>query len=192
MRQPDNVRRGRPREFQRVFPGHLSAAPRVMAEEDARLALLQAELAAIQTAIRGLDDTDFQIKGWCVTASLAIGGFAAAYHKPALLIVAFGAVAGFYFMNCQFKGIQRVFIMRNLEIDNELKSIGIMAVLKGQGNLEIVGTAAPQWTKSSDRTWRGQARHQLAKVLHEGILPNVFSLYLFIFVCLIVELVILG
>ena len=59
-------------------------------EEDARLALLQTELNAIQSAIRGLDTIMFQIKGWCVTAALAIGGVAAAYRKPELLIVGTG------------------------------------------------------------------------------------------------------
>ena len=58
-----------------------------MTEEDARLALLLAELNSIQSAIRSMDTTMFQIKGWCVTAALAIGGFAVAYGKPGLLIV---------------------------------------------------------------------------------------------------------
>jgi hypothetical protein len=192
MRQPDSARRGRAREFRQVLPGRPGAAAPRMAEEEARLALLQTELTSIQTTIRSLDETDFQIKGWCVTASLAIGGFAAAYHKPALLIVAFGAVTGFYLVNCQFKAIQRVFIRRNYEIDDELRKTGIMAVLKGAGNLDIVGTAAPRWNRSSDRTWWGHARHQFAKLSYEGVLLNTFSLYLFILACLIVEVVILG
>jgi hypothetical protein len=55
-----------------------------MTEEDARLALLQVELNGIQSSIRSLDTIDFQIKGWCVTTGLAVGGFAVAYKKPAL------------------------------------------------------------------------------------------------------------
>jgi hypothetical protein len=77
-------------------------------EEDARLVLLQTELSGIQNAIRDLDKITFQIKGWCVTVSLAIGGFAVAYHQPALLIVGAGAVIGFYLVNCQFKMIQAI------------------------------------------------------------------------------------
>lgn len=49
-----------------------------MEEEEARLALLQTELNSIQNSIRGLDATTFQIKGWCVTTCLAVGGFAVA------------------------------------------------------------------------------------------------------------------
>ena len=74
-----------------------------MTEEDARLALLQTELNAIQSGIRSMDSILFQIKGWCVTSSLAIGGFAVAYRRPALLIVGAGAVLGFYLVTCQFK-----------------------------------------------------------------------------------------
>jgi hypothetical protein len=86
-------------------------------EEDAKLTLLQTELNGIQAAIRSLDAIDFQIKGWCVTTGLAIGGFAVAYKKPALLLVGMAAVIGFYLVNCQFKSIQRAFIRRNSRID---------------------------------------------------------------------------
>jgi hypothetical protein len=64
-------------------------------EEDARLSLLVTELNTVQTAIRALDTIDSQIKGWSVTASLAIGGFAIAYHRLAVIIVEIGALAGF-------------------------------------------------------------------------------------------------
>ena len=84
-----------------------------MTEEDARLSLLVTELNTVQTAIRALDTIDFQIKGWSVTASLAIGGFAIAYHRLALIIVGIGALAGFFLLNCQYKYIQRNFINRN-------------------------------------------------------------------------------
>ena len=62
-----------------------------MTEEDARLALLLAELNALQDQLRDYDTRLFQIKGWCVTVSLAVGGFAAVYHRPALLAVGAGA-----------------------------------------------------------------------------------------------------
>jgi hypothetical protein len=66
-----------------------------MEEEEARLALLQTELNAIQNSIRNFDSILLQIKGWCVTTSLAVGGFAVAYHKPALILVGLGAILGF-------------------------------------------------------------------------------------------------
>jgi hypothetical protein len=80
-----------------------------MEEEEVRLALLQAELNSIQTSIRNHDSTTFQIKGWCVTTSLAVGGFAIAYHNPALLWVGGGAVVGFFMVNCHVKMFQRRF-----------------------------------------------------------------------------------
>jgi hypothetical protein len=66
-----------------------------MTEEDARLSLLVTELNTVQAAIRALDTIDFQIKGWSVTASLAIGGYAIAYHRLALIIVGIGSLQGF-------------------------------------------------------------------------------------------------
>jgi hypothetical protein len=157
-------------------------------EEDARLALLQTEINAVQNSINALDTITFQIKGWCVTAALAIGGFAVAYHKPALLIVGAGAVVGFYLMNCQFKMIQRAFINRNKALDSELKSTGLMEVLRGAGNLSIVGIVVPRSEisriASSKRVWILQ---ELPALLYEASLPNTFSLYLFIMVCLGVE-----
>jgi len=161
-----------------------------MTEEDARLALLQAELGAIQNAIRSLDTIEFQIKGWCVTTALAVGGFAVAYKKPGLLFVGMGAIIGFYLVNCQFKAIQRVFLNRNKAIDATLKSTGIMKVLRGEGDLDIVGTAAPDWGTPSSMPDR--VRHQVRRMLAEARLPNIFSLYLFVFVCLAVEAAVLG
>jgi hypothetical protein len=69
-------------------------------EETARLALPQTELTRIHEGIRGLDTMIFQIKGWCITAALAIGGFAVVYHRPALLLVGAEAVIGFYLVDC--------------------------------------------------------------------------------------------
>src|SRR5580704_7232064 len=145
-----------------------------MTEEDARLALLLTELNSIQAAIRSLDTIDFQIKGWCVTTSLAVGGFAVAYHRPALLIVGVGALLGFFLVNCQFKHFQRAFIERNYVIDAELKHSGVMQVLSGAGGVDIVGTAAPDWKVPGTSKLRF-VRHQFAGVLLEARLPNTFS-----------------
>jgi hypothetical protein len=163
-----------------------------MTEEDARLALLQAELSSVESSIRSLDAIDFQIKGWCVTASLAIGGFAVAYHKAALIVVAVGAVIGFFLVNSQFKRVQRVFIRRNRALDAELKTFGIMEVLAGRGSLQITGAAAPQWRTRPVGSWWDGLKYEVAVVLHEGRQPNTFGLYLFILVCLIIEGIILA
>jgi hypothetical protein len=158
-------------------------------EEDARLALLQAELSGIQSGIRGLDAIIFQIKGWCVTASLAIGGFAVAYHRPALLIVGAGAVGGFYILNAQFKLLQRAFINRNQAVANELKQTGIMQFLKGGGKLEIVGTVT-LWGSSSPGPWY-KGTQSIRALWAEACMPNTFGLYLFILACLGLEALIL-
>ena len=158
-----------------------------MTEEDARLALLQTELDGIQSAIRSLDTIDFQIKGWCVTTGLAVGGFAVAYKKPELLFIGMAATIGFFLVNCQFKGIQRAFIRKNSIIHGELETSGIMQFLKGSGSLNVLGTSRPQWSDPTASSWIARAGSEVTRVLHEARLPNTFSLYLFIFVCLAAE-----
>jgi hypothetical protein len=161
-----------------------------MTEEDARFTLLQIELNAIQSAIRSLDTIMFQIRGWCVTAALAIGGFAVAYHKPGLLLIGAGAVAGFFLTNCQFMGIQRAFIKKNATINSELKA-GILEFLKDGGSLEITGTAIPLWgTRGSSVRERAVSWYFL--FLFEARRPNMFGLYLFLMVCLLTEALILS
>lgn len=164
-----------------------------MTEEDARLALLQTELTGIQNAIRGLDTILFQIKGWCVTAALAIGGFAVAYRRPALIIVGAGAVIGFYMMNCQFKMIQRAFIRRNQALHAELQKIGIIQFIKGAGTIDAVGTAAPQWVVNTETkgSYRNRIVRHLPALWYEAQLADTFTLYLFILACLAVEAIIL-
>jgi hypothetical protein len=164
-----------------------------MTEEDARLALLQTELNSIQSAITDLNSIMLQIKGWCVTASLAIGGFAVAYHRAALIIVGIGAVIGFYLINCQYKMIQRAFIMRNRQLDSELRTTGIIPFLKGAGNIEVVGTASYHGTGSAvGESYLRKIVHYFPAFLSEALLPDTFSLYLFIVVCLAAEVIILG
>jgi hypothetical protein len=159
-------------------------------EDDARLSLLQTELNGIQGAIRGLDQILFQIKGWCVTVSLAIGGVAIAYHRPSLLIVGFVAVVGFFLINCQFGTVQRAFIQRNFDLDHELKTVGVLQVLRGKGNFDIVGTAAAM-VHIGNLDYGAQLRYGLPRLWREATGPATFSLYAFILVCLAVEAIVL-
>jgi hypothetical protein len=163
-----------------------------MDQEDARLALLEVELNNIQSGIRGLDTILFQIKGWCVTVSLAIGGFAAAQRRPALLVIGAGAIVGFYLVQCQFKLIQRAFINRNKTIDSKLRSIGVMNFLKGQGDFEIIGTTPLEWISTGSSSFSIKIRDNLPSFWREARTPSAFSLYLFILVCLAVEGAILA
>lgn len=151
-----------------------------MTEEDARLALLQSEINVLQSSILSFDAITFQIKGWCVTTSLAIGGFAVVYHRPALVLVGLASVVGFFLVNCQFKILQRVFIKRNLALDSEIRATGIIGVLKGASNVDIAGTFVPDFKYAfTSALW------------YEGRRPNTFTLYVFVFACLAVEAIIL-
>ena len=152
-----------------------------MTEEDARFTLLQIELNSIQSAIRGFDTILFQIKGWCVTTALAIGGFAVVYHKPALLLIGMGAVVGFFIMNCQFIGIERVFINKNKLIDSELRAWNPREFLKTGGSQDDrTGTPVPGSRKQSARE---VAIAWYSVFLFEARKPSTFSLYLLILAC---------
>jgi hypothetical protein len=162
-----------------------------MTEEDARLELLKTELHAVHSSIQGFDTIVFQIKGWCVTVALAVGGFAVSSHTPALTLVGIVAVIGFFLLNCQFKAIQRAFIRRNAELARELGSIGIMQVLKGAGTLEIIGAAVPHFNHAAALSLEDRFRAMVSQLWHEARLPNTFTLYVFLLACLALEAIIL-
>jgi len=93
-------------------------------------------------------------------------------------------------VNCQFKMIQRTFIERNKLLDSELKTTGIMQVLKGAGSIDIVGTAMLPWDDMDD-SLRRRVIARLPAFWFEARLPDTFSIYLFILVCLMAEAIIL-
>lgn len=160
-----------------------------MTEEEARLTLLQTELTSIQSSIRSFDAVSVQIKGWCVTASLAIGGFAAAYRKPELLIVGIGATIGFYLVNCQFHMIQRRFLNKNTEIDAKLKGTEIIPILKDASLLEVTGTATIEYEVSGRASIAKRVRSNIPAFFFEASRVSLFSLYLFVAFCLLIEMI---
>jgi hypothetical protein len=112
------------------------------------------------------------------------------YHKPALLLIGIGAVVGFFIMNCQFIGIQRVFINKNKLIDSELRA-GILEFLKTNGSLKITGTAIPV-PESHKLSAREVVVAWYSVFLFEARRPSTFSLYLLILVCLLTEALLLS
>ena len=93
-------------------------------------------------------------------------------------------------MNCQFKAIQRGFITRNQMLDTELRTTGIMPVLRGTGSLAITGAARPE-PYGSGPPDGDRVRSFLASLRHEARLPTTFGLYGFLFTCLALESLVL-
>ena len=162
-----------------------------MTEEQARLELLKTELNTVHSSIQSLDTIVFQIKGWCVTVVLAVGGIAVSSHAPALTLVGMVAVIGFFLLNCQFKTIQRKFIRRNAALAAEVGNLGIMQVLKGAGTLKITGAAVPEFSRTTGLPFGEKIRSAFSELGYEARLANTFSLYLFLLACLSLEAIIL-
>jgi len=85
---------------------------------------------------------------------------------------------------------------RNLDIDAELKKVGIMQVLKGAGTFDIVGTAA--WRglygasrMSSKESFTARVSRNLPDLWFEATRASTFSLYLFLAFSLFIEFIIL-
>jgi hypothetical protein len=163
-----------------------------MAEEDARLALLQTELKEIQASIRSLDTIMVQVKGWCVTVSLAIGGFAVGQKRPALLVVGVVAVMGFYIVTCQAKVVQRFFLSQNKKLNDDVEQLGIMEVLAGRGSTPVTGTTVLTYI-----TYRPENESYLRMMIRnfhmfrrEAVHPDVLVLYLFIIACFVIAIIV--
>ena len=109
-----------------------------MDEQDGRLRLLESELTANDGCIRSYDTTSFKVKGWCVTVTRAVAGFAASGHKS-LLVIGVVAVVGFWLLDAQIRAIQQEFINRNKRIRESIRSQGLAAVLDGEGGIHILG-----------------------------------------------------
>jgi hypothetical protein len=159
-------------------------------EEDARLVLLQTELNGVQSSIRSLDTIMVQVKGWAITVSLAIGGFAVAQRKPGLLAVGVAAVAGFYIVTCQTKVVQRFFLTQNEKLNNELRNRGVMEILAGRGTMPIAGTTVLSFKAENESYFKMMIRN-FKLFRREAAHPDTYTLYLFIVVCLAIEAIVL-
>ena len=157
----------------------------------ARLALLQVELTAIETAIRSLDTIGFQIKGWAVTAALAIGGFTITEHKRALLLVGAAATIGFWLVDCQFKAIQRTFLKRNRALADELRNSDVAAILAGHGDIKVLGVPDIYEAWTEKRTFASFLRYTHL-IRDEAIAPTLCVLYVFILLAMALEALLLS
>jgi hypothetical protein len=154
-------------------------------ETEARFALLQTELNALEGGIRGLDSIIFQINGWCVTVTLAVGGVALASGQSRLALLGVGAVLGFFLINCQFKTFQRAMIDRKEHIKDDLTTTGLAEWLRSKDKNKIVGPINPILAKKLSGTSSGGALWREARSVHT------FGLYLFTAVGLIIVSIII-
>ena len=157
-----------------------------MEEMEARLALLKYELEALQTSIRAFDTILFQIKGWCVTATFAVAGFTVTSNRPALLFVGVAATIGFWLVDALYKSTQRVFILRNRDLEQGICASSVVSTLTDD---ELRGPKiAMAFSRRQFAGSRGpRVVQKLGVVLTEAFAPLTFGLYLFIVASLGVE-----
>jgi|tagenome__1003787_1003787.scaffolds.fasta_scaffold20802608_2 hypothetical protein len=154
-----------------------------------RLSLLQSELSALESAIRAFDSMSFQVKGWCVTVSLAIAGLAASGHRG-LLAIGVAAVLGFWLVDSQTRGVQRLFIDRSVLLRAALKTDGLEAFLDGTTSESSYGSPEIKLYKRDGSIIPDLAAYS-RRVFHEAFLANTLGLYLFLFVSIGIEALVL-
>ena len=101
-----------------------------MDSDEARFALLLREMEAIQGGIQSMDSAMFKIKGWGITLAAAATGVAINSSRPAFLIIGLVSTLAFWFVDAYFKSIQRVYILRDLEVSRRLLGKDPITVLK--------------------------------------------------------------
>ena len=143
-----------------------------MDETEAKFELLKVEMASIQAGIRGADTILIQIKGWCVTLSVALVGIVLSGQSARLLIVGAGAAVGFWLIEAQYRPIQRVFIDRDIAIETALTQTD---------PLEALNVGALTTPRPASSLVAGMAlRLRLKSLKREAFLPLTFGVYLLI------------
>ncbi len=152
-------------------------------EADIRLDLLKSELSSLESGIRAFDSISFQVKGWCVTATVALTGFAVSGHKRLLLVAVF-AVIGFWLVDSQNRQIQRAFLQRNGQLRRTLASDVTTPLQPGTPILSSgVPSVVIDLTPPGSSTFKRLISYTRS-VLHEGLLAHTLGLYLFLLVAL--------
>jgi hypothetical protein len=108
-----------------------------------------------------------------------------------LLAVGAGAVLGFYLINCQFRYYWRLADRHNRALDAYLKRVGVMKVIKGAGDIDIVGTTAVRLSEKEPITG-GRLYRYSRRIAYEATLANTFAIYLFILICLGLEAIFIA
>lgn len=158
-----------------------------MDEDAARLELLKIELQSIQTGIRSLDTTLFQIKGWCVTVVVAVAGFALSNNNAALLLIGFGAIMSFWLIDAHHKALQRVFIERNLLIENEFAKSDVSEALN---RMRVLGTSLA-FVDAHELGELRRFKKRISDVASEARRPLTFGIYLFLAALLVLQALII-
>jgi hypothetical protein len=163
-----------------------------MDADEARFHLLLKELDSIQQGIQAMDNSMFKIKGWSITLAAAAAGLAANERRPLIAVIGMVTAVCFWLLEGNYKALQRTYIVRDLAIEGALRGVDDpIAVLRNNHaySLKVPGLAS-SFLRNEPTYW-AKRRAELARSWHEALKPIVFSLYLFIVLCLALEMVLI-
>jgi hypothetical protein len=149
--------------------------------DEAKFELLKIEMQSIQQGIRGIDGILFQIKGWCVTVTVAIAGFSLTGDRWPLIVFGMAAVLAFWMVDAHYKSVQRIYIDRDQAIEKVLGKHGPLEALR-TGSLKVPGLAS-EFSRSG---FKDEMRYLWKEVRN----PITFGLYVLILLMLGVYLLI--
>jgi hypothetical protein len=152
-----------------------------MDETEMRFQLLLRELESIQQGIRAMDNAMFAIKGWCVTVDAAIVGVAINKGQPLLLLAGLIATICFWLLDSHFKAVQRIYILRDLDLESKLRVKPFTDVLAADS--PIVPGLASLFGGPPMGFWKNFA-FEAGLTLREARTPIVFNLYALVTVSL--------
>jgi hypothetical protein len=133
--------------------------------------ILMKEWDHIQTNIGRLDTVNFQIRGWSTTAITGLIAVSMSQHEPNLMLLAILIVVLFWIIDSLFKSFQRVFILRDREIEEYLSST---VFTEDVNRRQITGIEFPHGARSFGV---GSRRTRLVKVAKAAFLRNVLVVY---------------
>ena len=148
-----------------------------MEERDARLQLLLHEMGAIQDGIHKMDDVSLQIKGWCVTVTLALAAASVTTFSKGLPLIGLVAVATFWFVEAHFKLIANIYIERDQALEEALASPSQVLDAITSQQLRIPGLATKFRYPDGVDNWRQGFRYEITGAFKQAREPLVFFLY---------------
>jgi hypothetical protein len=88
-----------------------------------KLDLVKMEMDTVRDGANNYGQVQFTVKGWAITLFSALSAFAFERNEPRIFWVSAGVTILFFIVDLIFKGIQKVYLDRALEIEKALQKL---------------------------------------------------------------------